>query len=147
MGGTGAAGVVALALLLGGFGTPLASSPDAAVPHSKLGVDGGQLPATTPGQAQPTIGSNLAGSAPEKVTDTVYVMPAPTGDPDRNNEGNQPADPRPSRDNDNADDNDGDSEAADDQGDDEGDDADEADDADESHDSDHSDDGNEPGDD
>lgn len=146
VGGTGAAGVVALALMLGGFGTPLASTTDAAGAVPEVGLDGGQLPATTPAQAVPTVGANLYGGGPKTVTDTIYVVP-PTAGPDRgrDNDGNQPSDtPRPAPDNnDDADHNGGGGQAGDDQGDDSNaddeNDSDDSDDADEDHDDDHAD--------
>ena len=119
LGGTGAAGVLALALALGGFGAPLSNSPDAFVPMANDALGGGVLPADVPTD-QPTMNTSRAGGAPQdgprKVIDTVYVLPAPAGDHAGKpaNDADQPADPprEPS------DDNNGGNQAGDDQGDD-----------------------------
>lgn len=82
MGGTGAAGVIAVALTLGGFGAPLPNTADAFVPVANNALAGGQLPAQAPTD-QPTAATSLGGGGPQatprKVVDTVYVAPAPAG--------------------------------------------------------------------
>jgi hypothetical protein len=160
MGGTGAAGVLAVALAIGGFGTSLSSNADAFVPVANDALAGG-LRADAPTD-QPTMTTSLGGGAPQdgtkKVIDTVYVLPAPGpvvhgGQPA--NDANQPADePRDPGDDNNGGNQAGDDQAGDDQGDDSSADEDEGseDDADDSDDDDDSDDGeddggSEPGDD
>jgi hypothetical protein len=118
MGGTGAAGVLAVAVALGGFGSPLSNSPDAFVPVSNDALAGGQRAAEGPTD-QPTMTTSLGGGSPEapkKVIDTVYVLPVPapavdrSGKPadDANQPGDKPRDP--------ADDNNGGNNAGDDNG-------------------------------
>lgn len=165
MGGTGAAGVLALALAMGGFGAPLPNTADAFVPVANNALAGGQLPVPAPTD-QPTAATSLGGGGPQetprKVVDTVYVAPAPavhSGRPatDANQSADHPRD-------DNNGDNNGGNQAGDDQnGDSQGDDStaddqnegsdDQAGEDDHSNDGDHSDDGGgdaggqEPGDD
>lgn len=80
MGGTGAAGVLALALALGGFGAPLSNTADGFVPVANDALGGGQLAADAPTD-QPTMTTSLGGGGPhetpKKVIDTVYVLPPP----------------------------------------------------------------------
>ncbi len=130
MGGTGAAGVLALALALGGFGAPLPNTPDAFAPVANDALGGGQLAADAPTD-QPTMTTSLGGGGPQetpkKVIDTVYVLPAPavvhSGKPAT--DANKPADtPREPRDDNNGGNNNGGNQAGDDQnGDEQGDDS------------------------
>lgn len=94
MGGTGAAGIMAVALALGGFGNQLSAAPDEFVPTAaQQALGGGQV--SQPGA--PTSAPNLGGGTTRKVVDTVYVLPtpdAPAADP-----GNKPRkDNRPAAD-------------------------------------------------
>ena len=163
MGGTGAAGVLAVALALGGFGSPLPGGPDAFVPVANDALAGGQRAADT-ATDEPTMTTSVGGGAPQeapkKIIDTVYVLPAPAPAVDHSgkpaNDANQPADPPRQPD----DDDNGGNQAGDDEGDDSSVDEDEdeggddqAGEDDHSNDGDHSDDGgeddggHEPGDD
>lgn len=119
MGGTGAAGVLAVALALGGFGSPLSNSPDAFLPVSNSALAGGQRAAQAPTD-QPTMTTSLGGGAPQdapkKVIDTVYVMPAPAVVHSGKPASHQPADkPRNAGDGTNAGDDNGGNQAGDDQ--------------------------------
>jgi hypothetical protein len=91
-GGTGAAGVLAFALALGGFGAPLANSPDAFAPTANEALNGGQLPVQAPTD-QPTMATTVGGGEQStKVIDTVYVQPAPAVHSGNGGANNQPAD-------------------------------------------------------
>jgi hypothetical protein len=121
MGGTGAAGVLALALTLGGFGAPLPNSADAFVPVANTALGGGLLPAAAPTE-QPTMTTSLGGGepqgAPKKVVDTVYVRPAVVHRGKPSDDANQPANPTHApRDDNNGGNNNGGNQAGDDQGD------------------------------
>jgi hypothetical protein len=161
-GGTGAAGVLAFALALGGFGAPLANSPDAFAPTANEALNGGQLPVQAPTD-QPTMATTVGGGEQStKVIDTVYVQPAPAVHSGNGGANNQPAD-TPRHPNNNGGNNNGGNQAGGDQngdqtGDDQGDDQagdEDDDDSDEDHDGDdheddgdhHDDGGDEPGED
>jgi hypothetical protein len=103
MGGAGAAGVLALALSLGGSAPP---TTDAFVPVANDVTSGDQLalapPADTPAQeADP--GADQTAPSVKKQVDTIYVLPAPKPDVTHTNKpsggkDSQPSDtPRPAR--------------------------------------------------
>jgi hypothetical protein len=129
MGGTGAAGVIALALALGGFGAPLPSTPDAFVPVANDGLAGGQVTEAAPTDQPAATTTDLGGGSPQetthKVIDTVYVLPPPatptvhTGKPagDNGQDGGGHNGDGQNGDGQNGDDQNGDDQNGDDQGD------------------------------
>lgn len=103
IGGTGAAGVLAFALALGGLGNQPANAPDEFVPTAaNEALGGGQVSQPDALSLAPDLGGGAQNNTVRKVVDTVYVLPTPdapavnTGNKPRNNppatdDGNNPS--------------------------------------------------------